>query len=188
MTDTEGLKRRIVALNMLCPTRPVGLRQIWEIEVDGETLRMEDVEIEGEDKPVTLFTVFNPDISSTTMDAFGGNVFDMTEAGGLIDPEGEARGVSYCPTPTKALQALALGGGFAEGVWLLHCEGGGRIVETLPKHGTEKCNKTIAQWVDRLSVQAQAMLIRQAGDYFVKGAMDEVVEDAGKSLSSADEK
>lgn len=188
MTDATALKRKIAALQMMAPVRPVGLRIIWEIEVDGEMVRMEDMEIDGHEGLVTLFTVFNPDINADTMDAFGGNVMDRTEAESLIDPEGERRAVSFVPTPTRALQALAMGGGIAEGMWLCHCEGGGRIVERLPKGGTDNANTAIARLVNRLSIQARAMLIGQAGGFYMEGALAEVVEDAGKSLTSAEEK
>lgn len=190
MTDVEALKRKLAALQMLCPTRPQGLKQYWEMEVGDETIVMRDVEMDGQDKPVTLYTIFNPDISSDTLDAFAGNVMDRTEAEVLVDVEGDKRAVSLCPTPTRALQALALGGGIEEGTWLCHCEGGGRIVEKLPKGGVgkDKANQAIARMVARLSILAMAMLIRQAGDYYIKGSMTEVVEEAGKSPSSADEK
>ncbi|KKM05899.1 hypothetical protein LCGC14_1749400, partial [marine sediment metagenome] len=131
------------------------------------------------------YTVFNVDVSAVVRDAFAGKFMDMQEAQALAGGE-DVRTVSYSPSPAKSLMALARGGGIVEGVWLVRTVGGNRDIHKLPKDDAAK-----AKLVDQLDTQSLAMLLGQAisaiiGQGSSDSALDEVVDEAGESPTSAD--
>ena len=71
---------KLAALQSLSPTRGDGMF-VWEADDgEGNTVALEDVVLEGSDKPVTLYTQFRVRIPAEVRDNFVAGIFEMREA------------------------------------------------------------------------------------------------------------
>lgn len=186
MTEAETNQKKLAALDLLCPVREHGKRHIWEVTRDGETVRLEDVPIEGQDRPVTFYTVFNLNIPAEVRDDFTNSIFTMSESGELEIGAKEIRTISWRIMPTQALKKLAIGGGIEDGVWPLRSEGGAIIPAGVPKKGQAQ-----AELISSLDMRSIHTLLAQACEAHLGEKLENplaaAVEDAGNAPTSAGE-
>lgn len=178
--------RKLAALELLSPLGDAEARYVWEEEVEGEAVKLEDIppeHIEGADAPVTFFTTFNTDIPARVRDDFGGHLANMREAGELAVDGEVMRTVSYSPAPAKALQVLAAGGGFKDGLWPMKGADGQRRAYRLPPDDNAK-----AKEINKLPFRAIHMLLAQAMEVlYGANPLPAMIDDAGNAPTSAGE-